>query len=781
MKMGAILNVLLAEDRPADVKLILHALRRDGFDVVAHCVETEADFLAHLRPELDIILSDYSMQQFDAERALALVKRSGLDVPFIVVTGTISETVAVEMMKQGATDYLLKDRLSRLGEAVRRASHQRELRRAHSEANTALRESREHLAAIISSAMDAIITVDEDYRITLFNEAAEKLFRCSAAQVMDMHLDAFIPGRFPTSNRLHRQGFGEAGATSGTMNALGLVYGRRADGEEFPAEASISQTRTGGQQLLTVILRDVSERQRTEEALRQSEERYRTLFESNPQPMWVYDTNTLAFLAVNEAAVRHYGYSPEEFLAMTLADIRPKEDMGRLQESLNDLNADVSGPTVWRHLKKDGSVIDVEIIGHGIIFDGYIARLALATDITERKFLEEQLRQAQKMEAVGRLAGGVAHDFNNLLTAIIGYSQLLMARIGSDGSLRRELEEIYKAGTRAASLTSQLLAFSRKQVIQPVSLNLNVIVADMGKMLRRLIGEDIELQFVLADDLGYIKADAGQMQQVVMNLVVNARDAMPAGGRLTIATANVELDEAFTRKRPVVAPGAYVLLRVSDTGCGMNNEIQSRIFEPFFTTKEMGKGTGLGLSTIHGIITQSGGHVWFDSEPEHGTTFEIYLPRIDEREEQDKIGNSANELLHGTETILLVEDEEAVRRLACSILKANGYTVLEARHCEDALTIATAHQGSISLLVTDVVMPQMSGRELAEQLIELRPEIKVLYISGYTDDAIVRTGVLNSGFAFLQKPFNPEAFARKVREALASEGKRQEAKGKRQK
>jgi hypothetical protein len=631
-----------------------------------------------------------------------------------------------------------------------------------------LRESREHLTAIISSAMDAIITVDEDYRITLFNEAAEKLFRCSAAQVMEMHLDAFIPGQFPTAPHQNVQRFGEESQASRTMNALGLVYGRRADGEEFPAEASISQTRAGGQKLFTVILRDISERQRAEEALRQSEERYRTLFESNPQPMWVYDTNTLAFLAVNEAAVQHYGYSPREFLAMTIADIRPKEDVPHLQEYLNRIAAGASGAAAWRHLKKDGSVIDVAIISHGLVFGGHAARLVLATDITERKFLEEQLRQAQKMEAIGRLAGGVAHDFNNLLTAIIGYSQLMMTRIGPDSHLRRELEEIYKAGTRAASLTSQLLAFSRKQVIQPVSLNLNAIVADMGKMLRRLIGEDIELQFMLADDLDCVKADAGQMQQVVMNLAVNARDAMPRGGRLTIATDNVEVDEAFTRKRPSVAPGVYVVLRVGDNGCGIDDDIQSRVFEPFFTTKETGKGTGLGLSTIHGIITQSGGHVWFYSEMEHGTTFEVYLPRIDEREEQGKIGGSTDKMLHGTETILLVEDDEAVRRLACSILKANGYTVLEAQHCEDALAIAMAHQESIDLLVTDVVMPRMSGGELAEQLIELCPEIKVLYISGYTDDAIVRTGVLKSGFAFLQKPFVPDTFARKVREVLGA-------------
>ncbi len=722
---------------------------------------------AHLRADLDIILSDYSMPQFSAERALALVKENNLDVPFIVITGTVSEAIAVEMMKQGAADYLLKDRLGRLGEAVQRARNERELRRAHREADTALRESREQLAAIISSAMDAIITMDESHCITLFNEAAEKLFGCPATEAIGRSIDVFIPERFQEPHHQHVRRFDEMGQMPGTMTARS-VYGRRADGQEVPMEATISQTHTGGRNFFTVILRDVSERQRAEEALRQSEERYRMLFESNPQPMWVYDTERLAFLAVNEAAVRHYGYSPEEFLAMTIIDIRPKEDLPRLQEALHDMAAGASGAAAWQHRKKDGSVIDVAIISHGIVFDGRAARLVLATDITERKCLEEQLRQAQKMEAIGRLAGGVAHDFNNLLTAIIGYSQLALTRIGPDSRVRRELEEINKAGTRAASLTSQLLAFSRKQVIQPVSLNLNAIVADMGKMLRRLIGEDIELQFMLAEDLDYVEADAGQMQQVVMNLVVNARDAMPQGGRLTIATANVELDKAFTRKRPAVAPGAYVALQVSDTGCGIDDEIRSHIFEPFFTTKEIDKGTGLGLSTIHGIVTQSRGHVWFNSEAGQGTTFEVYLPRIDARREQDKIGNSTSELLHGTETILLVEDDEAVRRLECSILKANGYAVLEAQHCEDALAMATAHQGCLDLLVTDVVMPRMSGRELAEQLLELCPEIKVLYISGYTDDAIVRAGVLKSGFAFLQKPFVPDAFARKVRDVLGA-------------
>ena len=628
--MGAPLNVLIAEDRPADVRLMLQALRRAGFEVAADCVESEPDFLARLRPDLDVILSDYSMQQFDAERALMLVKRSDLDVPFIVVTGTISETIAVEMMKKGAADYLLKDRLGRLGEAVRRACQERELKRAH----------------------------------------------------------------------------------------------RQAD-----------------------------------EALRRSEERYRRLFESNPQPMWVYDTATRGILAVNPAAVRHYGYTAEEFLALTIDDMRPTADLGRLHEHLASDGMYEAAATVWRHRKKNGTVIEVEILSHDLEFEGRAARLVLATDVTERRSLEAQLRQAQKMEAIGRLAGGVAHDFNNLLTAIIGYSQLLMAQVGPAGKLRRELEEIYKAGTRAASLTSQLLAFSRKQVVQPVSLDLNAVVTDMGKMLQRLIGEDIELCFELADDLDFAEADAGQMQQVVMNLAINARDAMPAGGRLTIATANVELDEAG-------ATGAYVALRVSDTGSGIPEEVRSHIFEPFFTTKEKDKGTGLGLSTIHRIVTESGGHIRFESAAGQGTTFEIYLPRHAPRQQSHAGREAMAEVLGGTETILLVEDEDAVRRLASSVLKASGYTVLEARHCGEALQLAMAHRGQIDLLVTDVVMPQMSGHELAAHLMRLSPELKVLYISGYMDDAIAHHGVIAPDSAFLQKPFRPDAFARKVREVL---------------
>jgi PAS domain S-box-containing protein len=379
---------------------------------------------------------------------------------------------------------------------------------------------------------------------------------------------------------------------------------------------------------------------------------------------------------------------------------------------------------------------------------------------------EEQLRQSQKMEAVGRLAGGIAHDFNNLLTAINGYSELTMLQLKAEDPLMQNLEEIKKAGDRAASLTRQLLAFSRKQVLQPKVIDLNSLVADIEKMLRRLIGEDIDLQTVLHRELGSIKADPGQIEQVIMNLVVNARDAMPKGGKLTIETRNVYLDQEFAEQHIATNPGPYVMLAISDTGTGMDEQTQARIFDPFFTTKEVGKGTGLGLSTVYGIVKQSGGNLWVYSELGQGSTFKVYLPRIDEGAEEYRRTTENEESLKGTETVLLAEDEEMVRKLAVQVLEMYGYRVLEAANGGTAFLICERHQETIDLLLTDVIMPEMSGRELANRLTELRPDMKVVFMSGYTDDAIVHQGVLDEDENFIQKPFTPSALAQKVREAL---------------
>ena len=379
---------------------------------------------------------------------------------------------------------------------------------------------------------------------------------------------------------------------------------------------------------------------------------------------------------------------------------------------------------------------------------------------------QEQLTQARKMEAVGRLAGGIAHDFNNLLTVLIGRSQLLLRRLGAEDPVRADIELMEHTADRAADLTRQLLAFSRKQVLQPSVLDLNVVVANLAEMLRRLIGEDIALVTALDPALGHVKADPGQIEQIVMNLAANARDAMSKGGRLTLETANAELDAAYARRHVEVRPGPYVMLAVSDTGLGMSPETLTHIFEPFFTTKGPGQGTGLGLATVYGIVKQSDGHIWVYSEPGRGTTFKIYLPRVEEAVDPSVARWRLPEPARGHETILLVEDELAVRDLARDVLRAYGYTVLEAQDGREALLISERYFGPIHLMLTDVVMPEMSGRELASQLAPLRPTMPVIYMSGYTDAAVVHHGVLDPGTTFLQKPFTPDALARKLRQVL---------------
>jgi len=416
-------------------------------------------------------------------------------------------------------------------------------------------------------------------------------------------------------------------------------------------------------------------------------------------------------------------------------------------------------------LRRDGTEVAVELavapirLGNSWIFSAFIR------DITERNQLEQQLRQAQKMEAVGRLAGGIAHDFNNLLTAIFGYADLLAEDLPPDSSALADVREIRTAATRASALTRQLLAFSRQQVLQPVVLNVIDVVGDLESMLQRVLGEDVELEARFAADLGNIRADQGQLEQVILNLAVNARDAMPTGGKLTIETANVELDEHYAQTHRPVVPGRYVMIAVSDTGVGMDAATQARIFEPFFTTKEAGKGTGLGLATAYGIVKQSGGYIWVYSELGRGATFKIYLPRVDEPTDTvvapPELGSVA-----GTETVLLAEDDALLLPLARDVLKRFGYTVLEARTPADAVAVAKSHTGVIHLLISDVIMPGESGLQLARRLLETRPGLSVLFISGYSDEAIVRHGVLDPGTAFLQKPFTPAALARKVRELL---------------
>jgi hypothetical protein len=420
----------------------------------------------------------------------------------------------------------------------------------------------------------------------------------------------------------------------------------------------------------------------------------------------------------------------------------------------------------WK--KKDGSVIAVRVSGRVVGLEGSPeeALEIIAEDITERRALEDQFRQAQKMEAVGRLAGGVAHDFNNLLLVISGYAEVMLEQLERESSLHQKAVAIQQSADRATTLTRQLLAFSRKQLLELKVVDVNAIVADMERLLRPLIGENIELVTKLGSELGRTRADSGQLEQVLMNLVVNSKDAMPEGGRITIATENVTLDDSYRRKHTFIQPGPYVMLSVSDTGVGMSKETQAQIFEPFFTTKEKGKGTGLGLSTVYGIVKQSGGYVFVQSELGRGSTFRIYLPRVDDPAETYSPTKTAQEAINGTETVLLVEDEESVRQLVKETLQARGYRVMEAENGRAGLEVAESYGGTIDMVITDVVMPGMSGRELAKKLVAARPNTKVLYLSGYTEDSVVQQDVLGSGTSFLQKPFTLQTLAKKVREIL---------------
>src|SRR5882762_3167145 len=502
-----------------------------------------------------------------------------------------------------------------------------------------------------------------------------------------------------------------------------------------------------------------------QESLRRSEVNFRSLVTNAPYGICrcdfmgeVRDANPalltmLGYSNASELVGRHLGglyVDTQQWFALA--------DCLRSTAVFNGVSAE------WQ--RKDGSTVGVRVSGRAVA-DGDRGRVfeLFAEDVTERRALEQQLRQSQKMEAVGRLAGGIAHDFNNLLMVISGYSEFLLEHVGPDPTLRNPTQEIASAAERASSLTRQLLAFSRKQMLVPKVLDLNAVVTENLKMLTRMIGEDIDLVMIPASNLGAVKADAGQIEQVIMNLAVNARDAMPSGGKLTIETASVALDEDYARFHAPLKPGDYIMLAISDTGEGMDAETQSHLFEPFFTTKGL-KGTGLGLSTVYGIVKQSGGYIWVYSEPGKGTTFKVYLPRVKDAVPVSVAETAASTTHKGYETILLVEDEPAVRELTQIVLTTRGYTVIEALTPEDAVRMAVNKGAEIHLLLTDVVMPGISGRELAKRLTGLYPNLRVLYMSGYTYNVIAQDGTLEEGISFLQKPFTPQVLAQRVREAL---------------
>ena len=889
------LRILILEDVPNDAELMELELREAGIAFSSKRVETQKAFLKALKDFLpDLILGDYNLPSFDGLAALAIVQEECPDVPFIFVSGTIGEDYAIETSKKGATDYVLKNRMSRLAPAVHRALEEIKERAERKQAEAALWESEDRYRDLVENSQDLICTHDLQGQFLSVNPAVAKLLGYDRSTILKMNVRDILAPDVRDQFSSYLDTIRRDGIAKGSM----LV--QTATGERRLLEYN-NTLRTEGvaSPIVRSINHDVTEPKRAEQALRESEEKYRILVETSPDAITLFDLN-LNIIMVNGPALTLYGCErSEEIIGKSVLDFLVPEQLARAREDIEKvLETGSIGTVEYTLLKKDGTLFPVELkaslildkkkkpgailcvsrditerkqaeetlrseqeklemvtqnIGAGLaliskdyhtlwansvlkqifgdveskncystynqragicpgcgvrgVFEGssekvtheqvgrdnqgntiwseiiatpikdkdgnITAALELVIPITERKrveqekaALEEQFRQSQKMEAIGRLAGGISHDFNNLLTIIKGYSQLFRLGLKESDPLRENIEQITKATDRASGLIRQLLAFSRRQILEMKVLDLNTVLWDLEKMLRRVIGEDIELVTFFADDLGRVKTDPGQIEQVVMNLAVNARDAMPNGGRLTIETANVDLDDAYAHSHIDVTPGRYVMLSVSDNGVGMSPEVKERVFEPFFTTKEKGKGTGLGLSTVYGIVKQSEGNIWVYSEPGKGTSFKIYLPRVEEAFEEidEKVVNE--ELLHGSETILVVEDEEGVRQLAADILENQGYKVLQAHDEGDALRICEQNRDPIPLMLTDVVMPKINGRALYERLTPLHPEMKVLYMSGYTGNAIVHHGVLEPGINYIQKPFSMEGLARKVRQVL---------------
>ena len=634
------------------------------------------------------------------------------------------------------------------------------------QAEAALRDSEDRFHAFMDTATAGAWMRDEHGRFVYVNRAWEQTIGIPRDQALGRTVFELLPAEIAAQAhaddlRLLATGEGfdlviELSSPAGPARWFHIT--------NFLLRDAAGARYTGG------LAVEITAQKRLEEGLRRAEEDLRLLIDGvedygiqllDPHghvTTWNHGARRLLGYTDAEILGRSHDcfYTPEDIAAgKPTAELATALARGRVE--LEDWRVRKSGAKFWAHVILTPLV---DPTGRHLGF------AKITRDLTEPRKLEEQLRQAQKLDAIGSLAGGVAHDFNNLLSVILSYSQILADELAPGDPMRADLEEIEAAGQRAADLTRQLLAFGRKQILQPRSMNLNEIVAGTERMLRRLVGENIELTFLPAPDLGTVKVDQSQIEQVVVNLVVNARDAMHSGGKVTIETANAELDQTYADQHIGVVPGPYVVLAVSDAGIGMDEATRSRMFEPFFTTKERGKGTGLGLSTVFGIVRQSGGHIWVYSEPGSGTTLKIYLPRTDE------VATGLNDTRvpapprRGTETILLVEDDERVRAVVRNILQRCGYHVLEAQSGGDALLLCEQHAATIHLMVTDVVMPRMSGRQLAERLKPLRPAMKVLYMSGYTENSIVHHGVLDSGVAFLQKPITPETRSRKVREVL---------------
>jgi PAS domain S-box-containing protein len=761
------LRILILEDVPMDAELMEYELERARIPFASRRVDSREDFLRELetfRP--DLILSDYTLPRFNGMAALSLAKERAPSVPFLIVTGSVNEETAVGCMKAGATDYLLKSNLARIGPAILAAL---ERARAHTEktqAESALAASERRFRSLVQNSSDLVTILSPDGTILYASDSAERIVGYSAPELVGNDLASYLDsGDVPALRSLLQNANGKASGTGPVEFSL-----RRADGSAVWLEA-VGTNLLNDATIRGIVLnaRDVSERKRADRALRESEERYRDLFD-NASDLVCMAAPDGALLYVNQAWKDGTGYGEEEIGRMQLLDLVHPESRAYYTEVIERvLLGERLDHVELVFVPRAGTPITVEGNLSCTFKDGQPSVVrGIYRDITERKRVEEHLRRAERMQAAGKLAGGVAHEVNNMMTGVIGFSEFLLRSLDEGDARRADVEEIIKAGTRAADVTRQLLAFTRQQFLQPQVLDVNAVVNDMQKMLRRSLGEDHMLELRLSPRAGRLRADRGQLEQVLINLVINARDAMSRHGRAVIETAPAVWDEVYAQRHGGVdlPLGHYVMLAVNDTGCGMEPDVQARIFEPFFTTKPIGQGTGLGLSTVYGIVKQSGGYVWVYSEPGEGSVFKIYLPAAQVDDIATLVPDPPETPEGGSETILVIEDEDIVRNLACRGLKDHGYTVVEARNGLQALLYVRQHPGTIDLVISDVVMPEMGGRELGQKLAQYEPGLPILFMSGYTGDDVVHRGLLDPEAPFQQKPFTPAGLATKVRAML---------------
>ena len=632
------IRVLMLEHEAADIELASQTLSREGVPVDLDVAKTKPEFEEKLNANsYDLVLADYRLPGWTGLDALSEIQRKGLNLPLVLVTGTLGEEKAVECIKMGVADYVLKNQLNRLPIAIRRALEQKALRD----------ERAQHAKTLMESAAN-----------------------------------------------------------------------------------------------------------------------FRFLFAHNPIPMLVMDLDSIRYLEVNDAAIRQYGYSHDEFLQLRATDIRSPEEAERLREYLANETKDRANAGIWRHRTKDGRVIDVEIISHEMTFQNRRALLIAALDVTEKLALESQLRQAQKFEAIGQLAGGIAHDFNNMLGAILGWVELGVEETPAGSPLQNYFLKIKHQADRAAALTRQLLAFARRQILEPRSINLNFVIRDVIALLGKVIGSNIEVQLLLAENLPAVKVDPTQAEQIIMNLCLNARDAMPNGGVLELETTRVEVTEAMCACHKYAKPGPHVRLTIRDTGSGIDPANLERIFEPFYTTKGVGKGTGLGLATVYGIVKQHGGFLQVESKLGEGTQFHVFFPAIPQAAAEEPVVAAPVSVRPGHETVLIVEDHEGLREIASAALSSLGYHIRIAHDGEQAVEEFRAHRDEIALVLLDVVLPKLGGPEAYARMCAYRSDVPVLFVTGYSSDAEVLRSVQERKHPLLQKPYGPRELAQKVRETL---------------